>query len=55
VGKAKFERRGEFIRSKKYVTVIVNRSTELYVFDTSTIFAFTDQEDGAAEVERLVE
>jgi predicted nucleic acid-binding protein len=28
---------------------------ELYVFDTSAIFAFTDQEDGAAEVERLVQ
>jgi predicted nucleic acid-binding protein len=28
---------------------------ELCVFDTSAIFAFTDQEDGAAEVERLVQ
>ena len=28
--------------------------TELYVLDTSSIFAFTDQEDGADEVERLL-
>ena len=26
---------------------------DLYVLDTSSIFAFTDQEDGADEVERL--
>jgi predicted nucleic acid-binding protein len=28
--------------------------TDLYVLDTSSIFAFTDQEDGADEVERLL-
>ena len=29
--------------------------TDLYVLDTSSIFAFTDQEDGADEVERLLD
>jgi len=28
---------------------------DLYVFDTSAIAAFTDQEEGAAEVERLLD
>ena len=28
---------------------------DLYVLDTSAIFAFTDQEDGAEEVERLLD
>lgn len=28
---------------------------DLYVLDTSSIFAFTDQEDGADEVERLLD
>ena len=28
---------------------------ERYVLDTSAIFSFTDQEDGAAEVERILE
>lgn len=28
---------------------------DLYVLDTSAIFAFTDQEDGSAEVERLLD
>ena len=28
--------------------------TDLYVLDTSSIFAFTDQEDDADEVERLL-
>jgi hypothetical protein len=28
--------------------------TDLYVLDTSSIFTFTDQEDGADEVERLL-
>jgi predicted nucleic acid-binding protein len=27
---------------------------ELYVLDTSAIFAFTDQEEGAAEIEKLL-
>lgn len=29
--------------------------TDLYVLDTSSIFAFTDQDDGADEVERLLD
>ncbi|MGH7791659.1 MAG: PIN domain-containing protein, partial [Thermodesulfobacteriota bacterium] len=29
--------------------------TDLYILDTSAIFAFTDQEDGGEEVERLLD
>jgi PIN domain nuclease of toxin-antitoxin system len=32
-----------------------NGVADLYVLDTSSIFAFTDQEDGADEVERLLD
>ncbi len=29
--------------------------TDFYVLDTSAVFAFTDQEEGAEEVERLLD